>query len=371
MSQEERALAFGALHRKGDPVVLYNIWDAGSARCVAEAGAKALATGSWSVAAAHGYGDGQKLPLPLLLETVREIVAATDLPLSVDFEGAYSEDPAQAAANVAQVIDAADRHQFRGTRWLAGAASIRSTSRRLASGDPARWRTRQGIALFVNAARPLPAGSDARATAADGGRDRPRRGLCGWGASGFFRTGPAIGTSSPGSVRHHLCGQCDDEAGAPDIATLAARRRRAGELWAFHTGDDRPAARRGGECLRRGKRLVPHPRCPTLSVMTRQDGEKVRVRAANKARLTHDQRACAVLGEDSEQHRMCRFAVRIDNLWTPALIASHAGLHLRDHAARDVPSAISARPRRRELLDEFALLVENAGTSVRREGASH
>src|SRR5688500_11683106 len=59
MSQEERALAFGALHRKGDPVVLYNIWDAGSAQCVAEAGAKALATGSWSVAAAHGYGDVQ------------------------------------------------------------------------------------------------------------------------------------------------------------------------------------------------------------------------------------------------------------------------------------------------------------------------
>lgn len=40
----DKAKAFAALHRKGDPVVLYNIWDAGSAKAVAESGAKALAT---------------------------------------------------------------------------------------------------------------------------------------------------------------------------------------------------------------------------------------------------------------------------------------------------------------------------------------
>ena len=65
MNQKEKAVAFAALHRKGDPVVLYNIWDAGSAKAVAEAGAKALATGSWSVAAAHGFGDGEKVPARL------------------------------------------------------------------------------------------------------------------------------------------------------------------------------------------------------------------------------------------------------------------------------------------------------------------
>jgi 2-methylisocitrate lyase-like PEP mutase family enzyme len=80
-------------------------FDAGTARAVAEAGAKALATGSWSVAAAQGFGDGQQLPMTVLVETARAITAANELPLSVDFEGAYSEEPQEAAANVAKLIE--------------------------------------------------------------------------------------------------------------------------------------------------------------------------------------------------------------------------------------------------------------------------
>jgi 2-methylisocitrate lyase-like PEP mutase family enzyme len=106
MNQAEKARAFGALHRKGNPIVLYNIWDAGTAKVVAEAGAKALATGSWSVAAAQGYGDGEELPLDALVAVARRITAVNDLPLSVDFEGGYSTDPAETAANAARLIDA-------------------------------------------------------------------------------------------------------------------------------------------------------------------------------------------------------------------------------------------------------------------------
>jgi 2-methylisocitrate lyase-like PEP mutase family enzyme len=106
MSQNDKAAAFGSLHRKGNPVIIYNIWDAGTARAVADAGAKALGTGSWSVAAAQGYADGENLPLDVLLATVKSITAAIDLPLSVDFEGGYAEDPAELAANVGKVIDA-------------------------------------------------------------------------------------------------------------------------------------------------------------------------------------------------------------------------------------------------------------------------
>ncbi|QPB20029.1 MULTISPECIES: isocitrate lyase/PEP mutase family protein [Rhizobium] len=106
MNQAEKAKAFGALHQKGNPVVLYNIWDAGTGKAVSDAGAKALATGSWSVAAAQGYADGEKIPLEALVATVRSITAANDLPLSVDFEGAYSTDKAGAAANAARLIDA-------------------------------------------------------------------------------------------------------------------------------------------------------------------------------------------------------------------------------------------------------------------------
>lgn len=104
MTQTDKANQFRALHVAGAPLVLYNIWDAGSARAVAAAGAKAIATGSHSVAEAMGYDDGEKIPLDLLLTVAARIVASTDLPVTIDFEGAYSADPVTAAANVARLI---------------------------------------------------------------------------------------------------------------------------------------------------------------------------------------------------------------------------------------------------------------------------
>lgn len=94
---------FAALHVPGDPVVLYNIWDVGSAHAVAAAGAKALATGSHPVADANGWPDGQQVPIDFALANARRIVEAVDLPLTVDFEGAYSTDPQEGGANVALV----------------------------------------------------------------------------------------------------------------------------------------------------------------------------------------------------------------------------------------------------------------------------
>ena len=94
---------FAALHVPGDPVVLYNIWDVGSALAVEKAGAKALATGSHPVADAQGWADGQQVPLDFALANAKRIADATDLPLTVDFEGAYSDDPAQSGANVVRL----------------------------------------------------------------------------------------------------------------------------------------------------------------------------------------------------------------------------------------------------------------------------
>jgi 2-methylisocitrate lyase-like PEP mutase family enzyme len=94
---------FAALHVPGDPLILYNIWDPGSAHAVAAAGAKALATGSHPVGDASGFGDGQQVPLDYVFDNAARIVAAVDLPLSVDFEGVYSADPEQGAANVARL----------------------------------------------------------------------------------------------------------------------------------------------------------------------------------------------------------------------------------------------------------------------------
>jgi 2-methylisocitrate lyase-like PEP mutase family enzyme len=91
--QSARAREFQQLHVPGDPLVIFNAWDAGSARAVAEAGARAIGTGSWSVAAAHGFPDGEKLPLELAIANLERIVQAVDLPVSIDLEAGYGARP--------------------------------------------------------------------------------------------------------------------------------------------------------------------------------------------------------------------------------------------------------------------------------------
>ena len=102
---DDKARRFAALHRRGDPLILFNVWDAGSARIVEQAGAQAIATGSWSVAAAHGVEDGERLALDLVLASAARIAAAVELPVTVDFEGAYAEESDAAAANVSALAD--------------------------------------------------------------------------------------------------------------------------------------------------------------------------------------------------------------------------------------------------------------------------
>jgi 2-methylisocitrate lyase-like PEP mutase family enzyme len=96
---------FQALHQDGI-LLLANCWDGGSARIAALTGAKALATSSAAVAWAHGYGDRSLLPTALLLETVRDIVHASDLPLTVDIEDGYSSDPEVVGQLVEQLLKA-------------------------------------------------------------------------------------------------------------------------------------------------------------------------------------------------------------------------------------------------------------------------
>ena len=96
---------FARLHVAGEPLVLFNVWDAGTTQAVAKAGARAIATGSASVAMANGFGDGQELPMEFALANARRIVDAVDLPVTVDFEGAYSDDPAEGARNIARLAE--------------------------------------------------------------------------------------------------------------------------------------------------------------------------------------------------------------------------------------------------------------------------
>jgi 2-methylisocitrate lyase-like PEP mutase family enzyme len=150
-SQIEHAQLFKKLHVKGDPLILYNAWDAGSAKAIKEAGAKAVATGSWSVAAAHGFTDGEALSLELALANLQRIVAAVNLPVSIDFEGGYAENPADVAANVVQAIEAGAiginfEDQVVGGEGL---HSIEAQSARIQAIRQAADAT--GVPLFINA----------------------------------------------------------------------------------------------------------------------------------------------------------------------------------------------------------------------------
>ena len=88
---------FAALHKPGHPVLLYNIWDVGSARAVAAAGAPALATGSHPLANANGFPDGEQIPFNLFLDCVRRIVHGVEVPVSADFEGGFAVDAGRRA----------------------------------------------------------------------------------------------------------------------------------------------------------------------------------------------------------------------------------------------------------------------------------
>ena len=104
--QARKAEQFRTLHIPGKPLVLFNIWDAGGAKAVARAGAKAIATGSWSVANANGFADGEHTPLALAIDNLRRIIDATDLPVTIDLESGYGDTADAAAETCRLAIDA-------------------------------------------------------------------------------------------------------------------------------------------------------------------------------------------------------------------------------------------------------------------------
>jgi 2-methylisocitrate lyase-like PEP mutase family enzyme len=106
VKQTRKGEQFLAMHVPGKPVILFNIWDAGSAKAVTAAGAKAIATGSWSVANANGFPDGERMPLVLVIDNLRRIVGATDLPVTVDLESGYGDAVEIVGETVALAIDA-------------------------------------------------------------------------------------------------------------------------------------------------------------------------------------------------------------------------------------------------------------------------
>ncbi|MES2093268.1 MAG: isocitrate lyase/phosphoenolpyruvate mutase family protein [Actinomycetota bacterium] len=106
-STADKAALLASLHIPGEPLIVVNIWDAVTARIVAEAkGVKALATASHAVSFTHGVPDNEGLTLHQALESARIISAAVSIPVSVDFEKGYATDAAGVRDNVARLIEA-------------------------------------------------------------------------------------------------------------------------------------------------------------------------------------------------------------------------------------------------------------------------
>ncbi|TDD84495.1 isocitrate lyase/PEP mutase family protein [Actinomadura rubrisoli] len=103
--QQARAASLRALH-DGGVLVLPNAWDAGSAALIARAGAKAIATTSGGVSWSLGRPDGHGLTRDEMVEAVRRIAAAVDVPVTADIEGGYGEDPEDVARTVEAVVGA-------------------------------------------------------------------------------------------------------------------------------------------------------------------------------------------------------------------------------------------------------------------------
>jgi 2-methylisocitrate lyase-like PEP mutase family enzyme len=96
---------FRQLHGSIAPLRLPNAWDAGSARLFESLGATAIATSSAGVAWALGYKDGRFAPVDEILAVTARMSRLLSVPLSVDLENGYSDDPKIVAGNVMRLVD--------------------------------------------------------------------------------------------------------------------------------------------------------------------------------------------------------------------------------------------------------------------------
>lgn len=104
-SASEKRDLFRALHVPGDPLMMPNPWDIGSAKVLVGLGAKALATTSAGHAFTIGKPDMGKVMADEAFAHAADIVAVTDLPVNADFENGYGVDPETAAVTVRRAAE--------------------------------------------------------------------------------------------------------------------------------------------------------------------------------------------------------------------------------------------------------------------------
>src|SRR5258707_5746015 len=136
---------FRALHQGPALLVLPNAWDAATARLIESMGAKAIASTSAGLAWSRGYPDGNALPIDRVIAATRDIARVIRVPLTVDVESGYSDDPHEAVDLVVRILDIGAV----GINIEDGAASADLLCKKIAAARNAAART--GVDLFINA----------------------------------------------------------------------------------------------------------------------------------------------------------------------------------------------------------------------------
>lgn len=222
MQQKELAESLASLHVKGSPLVLYNAWDAGSAKAIRDAGSPVIATSSWAVAAAQGFGDGELIPFAFVEQVFARIAGTVDVPVTVDVEGGYSDDPHVCAANVARLMD----HGVAGINFEdrivhgTGLHSIDAQCSRIAA--IRALADARGVPLFINARTDLFLGTGIKPPEGLTEAKERAAAYARAGASGFF----VPGLVDQSAIRE-LCNDVDLPLnvmvmpGLPDVGELA------------------------------------------------------------------------------------------------------------------------------------------------------
>ncbi|URO00738.1 isocitrate lyase/phosphoenolpyruvate mutase family protein [Leclercia adecarboxylata] len=122
---------FTELHQQKSPLIIANVWDAGSAIAAQQAGFKALGTSSAAIAAMLGYEDGEAIPFDEMFYVITRIKSVCHVPLSVDLEAGFGSSVDEVATNLSRLvrlgisgINLEDSRVVNGIRQLRDAAAF-------------------------------------------------------------------------------------------------------------------------------------------------------------------------------------------------------------------------------------------------------
>jgi 2-methylisocitrate lyase-like PEP mutase family enzyme len=96
---------FYQLHQQKKPLIIATAWNVKSAQLIEQSGYGAIATSSGAISNSLGYEDGEKIPFSELLYVVQRIKACTNIPLSVDLERGYTDNPNELIENIQRLVD--------------------------------------------------------------------------------------------------------------------------------------------------------------------------------------------------------------------------------------------------------------------------